>query len=65
MEAWWQRGSLKSPTNINDALCEAKYGASYRGLSNNGLNYKLGAQIKQIMTWSSFATERSLIVSIR
>ena len=40
IEAWWQRGSLKSPTKINDPLCEVKYGASSGGLPNDRLIYR-------------------------
>ena len=38
--AWWQRGSLKSPTKIKDPLCEVKYGASSGGLPIDRLNYR-------------------------
>ena len=40
IEAWWQRGSLKSPTKINNLLCEVKYGALSGGLPNERLNYR-------------------------
>ena len=39
IEAWWQRGSLKSPTKINNPLCGVKYGASSGGLPNDRLIY--------------------------
>jgi hypothetical protein len=76
IEAWWQRGSLKSPTKIEDPLCKVKYGASSGGLPNDRLNYRFNLVAatnyktgdtkrrtdQTIMIWSSFATERSLIL---
>ena len=40
IEAWWQRGSLKSTTKINNPLCGVKYGASSGGLPNDRLIYR-------------------------
>ena len=40
IEAWRQRGSLKSLTKVNHVLCEAESEAESGALPNNRLNYR-------------------------